>query len=197
MPYPARVDVENSYMLIKPAKNMKKVIYALILPLVVVSGLVFANREIKNETSKKSTPKPLSAAESKAELKKWEASPAGKKVYAAETKISKHIEDYTNMEGVVTSLSLPPGSRLGFGVMVRINGDDYILSFGPEKSDKNFLNFNNEFQLLHSLKVNDKIIIKSHNVSHAPKYSYPIVSGDYVERDSKIIYKRAPRKGGC
>jgi hypothetical protein len=196
-------------MLIKPAKNMKKVIYALILPLVVVSGLVFANREIKNETSKKSTPKPLSAAERNAELKKWEAtpdgimykkwevSPAGKKVYAAEDKIWKHIEDYTNMEGVVTSLSLPPGSRLGFGVMVRINGDDYILSFGPEKSDKNFLNFNNEFQLLHSLKVNDKIIIKSHNVSHAPKYVYPIVSGDYVEQDGKIIYKRAPRKGGC
>ena len=177
---------------------MKKVIYALILPLVVVSGLVFANREI---TSKKSTPKPLSAAERKAELKKWEAtpdgimykkweaSPAGKKVYAAEAKLRKHIEDYTNMEGVVTSLSLPPGSRLGFGVMARINGDDYILSFGPEKS--------NEFQQLHSLKVNDKIIIKSHSVSHAPKYSYPIVSGDYVERDSKIIYKRAPRKGGC
>ena len=93
------------------------------------------------------------------------------------------------MEAVVTSLSLPPGSRLGFGVMVRINGDDYILSFGPEKSQ--------QFQQLHSLKVNDKIIIRSHSVSHAPKYSYPIVSGDYVERDSKIIYKRAPRKGGC
>ena len=180
---------------------MKKVIYALILPLVVVSGLVFANCEIKNETSKKSTPKPLSAAEMKAErerweatpdginYKKWEASPAGKKVYAAEAKIREHIKDYTNMEGVVTSLSLPPGSRLGFGVMVRINGDDYILSFGPEKS--------NEFQQLHSLKVNDKIIIKGHAVSHAPKYSYPIVWGDYVERDSKIIYKRAPRKGGC
>ncbi len=199
----------DSSMLIKPTKNMKKVIYALILPLVVVSGLVFANREIKNETSKKSTPKPLSAAERKAELKKWEAtpdgimykkweaSPAGKKVHAAEAKIRKHIKDLTNMEGVVTSLSLPPGSRLGFGVMVRINGDDYILSFGPEKSDKNFLNFNNEFQQLHSLKVNDKIIIRSHFVSYAPKYSYPIVSGDYVERDSKIIYKRAPRKGGC
>ena len=196
-------------MLIKPTKNMKKVIYALILPLVVVSGLVFANREIKNETSKKSIPKPLSAAEMKAErerweatpdginFKKWEASPAGKKVYAAEAKIRKRIKDYTNMEGVVTSLCLPPGSRLGFGVMVRINGDDYILSFGLEKSDKNFLNFNNEFQQLHSLKVNDKIILRSHNVSHAPKYSYPIISGDYVERDSKIIYKRAPRKGGC
>jgi len=180
---------------------MKKIIYALVLLLVVVSGLVFANREIKNETSKKSTPKPLSAAEMKAErerweatpdgikYKQWEASPAGKKVYAAEAKIRRYISDSTNMEAVVTSLSLPPGSRLGFGVMARINGDDYILSFGPEKF--------NEFQQLHSLKVNDKIIIRSHSVSHAPKYSYPIVSGDYVERDSKIIYKRAPRKDGC
>lgn len=56
---------------------MKKVIYALMLSLVVVSGLVFANREIKNETSKKSFPKPLSAAERKAEIKKWEATPDG------------------------------------------------------------------------------------------------------------------------
>jgi len=179
---------------------MKKVIYALILLLVVVSGLVLANSEIKNETSKKSTQKPLSAAEMKAvrerweatpegiKYKKWEASPAGKKVYAAEAKIRKHITDSTNMEAVVTSLSLPPGSRLGFGVMVRINGDDYILNFAPEKS---------QLEQLQSLKVNDKIIIKSHSVSHAPKYAYPIVSGDYVERDSKIIYKRAPRKGGC
>lgn len=179
---------------------MKKVIYALILPLVVVSGLVFANREIKNETSKKAIPKPLSAAEMKAErekweatpdginFKKWEGSPAGQKVYAAEAKIRKNITDSTNMEGVVTSLSLPPGSRLGFGVMVRINGDDYILNFAPEKS---------QLEQLQSLKVNDKIIIRSRNVSHAPKYAYPIVSGDYVERDSKIIYKRVPRKGGC
>ena len=184
-------------MLIKPTQNMKKVIYALILPLVVVSGLVFANREIKNETSKKSTPKPLSAAEREAELKKWEAtpegikykkweaSPAGKKVYAAESKIRKHITAFTNMEAVVTSLSLPPGSLLGFGVMARINGDDYILRF------------DNELQQLHSLKVNDKIIIKSHSVSYAPKYAYPIVSGEYVERDSKVIFKRVPRKGGC
>ena len=180
---------------------MKKIIYALILPLVVVSGLVLANREIKHEASKKSTSKPLSAAEMKAgrkrweatpdgiKYKKWEASPEGKKVYAGEAKIRKHLSAFTNMEAVVTSLSLPPGSRLGFGVMVRINGDDYILSFGPESS--------NEFKQLHRLNVNDKISIRSHWVSHAPKYSYPIVSGDYVERDSKLIYKRAPRKGGC
>jgi hypothetical protein len=190
----------KTIVLIKHTTNMKKVIYALILLLVVVSGLVFANREIKNETSKKSTPKPLSAAEMKAErerweatpdgikYKEWEASPAGKKVYAAEAKIRRHISDSTNMEAVVTSLSLPPGSRLGFGVMVRIDGVDYIVNFEPEKS---------QLEQLHSLKVNDKIIIRSYSVSHAPKYSYPIVSGDYVERDSKIIYKRAPRKGGC
>lgn len=180
---------------------MKKIIYTLILPLVVVSGLVFANREIKNETSKKSILKPLSAAEMKAgrkkweatpdgiKFKKWEASPEGKKVLVGAAKIRNHISASINMEAVVTSLSLPPGSLLGFGVMVRINGDDYILSFGPEES--------NEFQQLHSLKVNDKIIIKSHFVSYAPKYLYPIVAGDYVERDNKIIYKRAPRKGGC
>ena len=187
-------------MLIKPTKNMKKVIYALILPLVVVSGIVFANHEIKNETSKKSTSKPLSAAESKAEkekweaspdgiqYKKWKASPEGTKVLAGAAKISNHISAFTNMEAVVTSLSLPPGSRLGFGVMARIDGVDYIVRFEPEKS---------QLEQLHSLKVNDKIIIRSHNVSHAPKYSYPIVSGDYVERDGKVIFKRVPRTGGC
>jgi hypothetical protein len=122
-------------------------------------------------------------------FKKWKASPEGQKVLAGAAKIRNHISDSTNMEAVVTSLSLPPGSRLGFGVMVRINGDDYILGYGPEKS--------NESHQLHSLKVDDKIIIRSRYVSHAPKYAYPIVSADYVEWDSKIIYKRIPRKGGC
>ena len=36
---------------------MKKAIYVLLLPLIVVSGLVFANRDIKNEKFKKSDPK--------------------------------------------------------------------------------------------------------------------------------------------
>ena len=187
-------------MLIKPTKNMKKVIYALILLLVVVSGLVFANREIKGENSKKSAPKALSAAEMQAgrerweatpdgiKFKEWEASPAGKKVYAGAANIRNHISAFTNMEALVTSLSLPPGSRLGFGVMARIDGVDYIVTFEPEKS---------QLEQLNSLKVNDKIIIRSHYVSYAPKYAYPIVSAEYAERDSKIIYKHAPRKGGC
>jgi hypothetical protein len=201
---------------------MKKIIYVLILPLVVVSGLVFtfgqfglkpsgslapfasgsgATRELKNETSKKFIQRPLTEAESKAELekweaspdgiayKKWEASPAGQKVNVSAAKISKSIREFTTMEVVVTSLSLPPGSRLGFGLMVGINGADYILSFGLEKS--------NEFQHLRKLKVNDKISIKSHNISQAPKYAYPILSGDYVEQNSKILYKRPASKDGC
>lgn len=179
---------------------MKKVIFALMLPLLVVSGLVFANREIKNETSKKPIQKQLSAAEKDAEIKKWEAtpsgkkfkeweaSPRGKKVYAAEAKIWKHITNYTNMEGVITSLSLPPGSRLGFGVMVRINDEDYIVTFDAEKS---------QLEQLRKLKVNDRVILKSHYVAHAPKYSYPIISCGYLEQDCKVIFKRIQRKGGC
>lgn len=175
----------------------------MILPFIAIGGLVLTYHEIKNETSKKSVPMPLSDDEKKAALKKWEttpegimfkkweASPAGKKVYASEDKIRKFIKDYSNMEGVVTSLSLLLGSRLGFGVMVRINDADYILSFGSIKTDSNELH-----QLL-SLKVNDKIIIKSRSVSHAPKYSFPIISGDYLERDNKIIYKRVPGKDNC
>lgn len=195
-------------MLLKP-KNMSKVIYALILPLVVVSGLVFANRETKNEAFTKPVPTPISAAEREAAKKyweatpegisytKWKASPQGEKVFAGAAKISKHISSFTSMEAVVTSLSLPPGSRLGVGIMARIDGVDYILRFDPEKAEKSFWIFDNEYGQLRDLKVKDKIFIKSHTVSHAPKYAYPILSGEYVEREGKVIYKREPRKGGC
>jgi len=176
---------------------MRRVIYTLILSLIVFSGLLFANSKIKNEAAKKPASKPLTAAEKKAAMEKWyaspdgikykqwEDSPAGKKVYAGAAKIWKNTRDYTNMEAVVTSLSLPPGSRLGFGVMARINGEDYILRFDDSP------------QQLKTLKVNDKITIKSHTVSYAPKYAYPIVWGEYAEQDGKVIYQHPPRKGGC
>ncbi|AFK02235.1 hypothetical protein Emtol_1085 [Emticicia oligotrophica DSM 17448] len=188
---------------------MKKLIYVLVLPLVVLGGLVFANREIKKETPKISSPKKLTVAEMKAARKQWEASPdgvmykkweespAGKKVYASAAKVRRFTKESTNMEGVITSLSLPAGSRLGFGVMVKINGEDYILAFGQANAGKSIWDFNDEFEQLRSLKINDKVTIKSHVVSYAPKYAFPILAGDYVERDSKIIYKRAPRQGGC
>lgn len=182
-------------------KNMKKIAYALILSLVFVGGLVFANRAIKKEIPAKVNPRPLTAAEMNAERKKWEATPAGmafkkweaspegKKVLDGMARIRKELREFSEMEATVTSLTLPPGSRLGFGVMARINDVDYILSFGVESAK--------EFQPLQGLKVNDKIIIRSRNVSYAPKYAYPIISGDYVEKDKQVLYKRPPRKGGC
>lgn len=179
---------------------MKKGMFALILALaVIVSGIVLANHETNDKPAKKSVP--LTAAEKADAMKIWEAtsdgilfnnwktSPAGKKVLTGAGKIRQYINASSNMEAVVTSLSLPTGSRLGFGMMVNINGEDYILSFGPEE--------NNAFSQLKELKVNDKILVKSHVVSYAPKYAYPIVTGDYVERDHKTLYKRAPKKGGC
>lgn len=179
---------------------MKKVIFALMLPLIVVSGLVFANCEINNEPTKKQSQKPLPPAEKTAAMKKWEAtpdgikfkewevSPRGKKVYASEEKIWKHLTDYSNMEGVVTSLTLPSGSKLGFGVMVKINGEDYIVTFDAEKD---------QLEKLRTVKVNDKIMIKSRYVAHAPKYAYPIISCGILERDGKLVFKRVQRKGGC
>lgn len=174
---------------------------SLILPIALVCGLLFSNFGSKDEPVIKSSRNTLTAAESKAALKKWEASPdgvqfknweaspVGKKVHAGAVKINKFIRSNATMEGVVTSLSLPEGARLGFGVMVNIEGEDYILSMGPVSKV--------EMQQLKSLKVNDKIVIKSRGVTKAPKYAYAIVSGDYLEKNSKVIYKRVPNKGGC
>ncbi|MES2426623.1 MAG: hypothetical protein V4560_06595 [Bacteroidota bacterium] len=197
---------------------MKKVIYALILPLVVVSGLVFADRAIKNETSKKL----FSIADEKArreamkkwetspdgkEFRKWEASAEGKKVQASVDKIRKNIETFTNMEAVVTDLSIPSPANGGSsglkGAMVRINGETYILKFWSEPVNPNFPwfnytfpSFNNDYPQLNSLKVNDKIIIRSRNIGRSANYPYLIISGDYVEQNGKIIFKREVQKGG-
>lgn len=168
---------------------MKKGIFTLILTLFVVSGFVYANNEIIGETPAKNAKKAWEATPEGIAFKKWEASPAGKKVYAGEAKIRKSIKEFSNMNAVVTSLTLPQGSRLGYGIMVNINGEDYILAFGVESK--------NEFDQLRKLKVNDKINIKSRNVSHAPKYAYPILAGDNIERNGKLFYKRVASKGGC
>ena len=173
---------------------MKKIIYVLILPLVVVSGLVFANREIKNET--KPSPKPLSIADRKARLdarkkweaspdgikyKEWEVSPEGKKVHASHDKISKYIKAFTNMEAVVTSVTFQRnGKSSGIKwLIVRINGEEYMMQFTPK-----------DFQQLSSLKVNDKIIVRSRSAGYSPNHPYLIISGDYIARNNKILFKR-------
>lgn len=168
---------------------MKKAGYLLLAPVLLIAVLAFTNTSPKPKgvTEKNAALKKWEATPEGVSFKKWEASPAGKKVYTSESKIRKSIKSFSNMEGVVTSLTLPQGARLGYGMMVKMNGEDFILAFGIES--------NNEFKLLKGLKVNDKIIIKSRAVSHAPKYAYPIVAGDYIERDQKIVYKRPPNKG--
>lgn len=176
-------------------KNKKNLIYALILPLVVVSGLVFANREIKNETER--SPKPLSIAEKKARLddrkkweaspdgikyKEWEVSPEGKKVHASNDKIKKYIKAFANMEAVVTSVTFQRANGKSSGpkwLIVRIDGEEYMMQFSPK-----------DFQQLNSLKVNDKIIVRSHSAGYSPNHPYLIVSGDYIERNNKILFKR-------
>lgn len=168
---------------------MKKFTYTLLLSIYLISSSAFVNFDKNKEAVKSAALKKWEATPEGIFFKKWETSPAGKKVIESTSKIRKSINELSDMEAVVTSLSLPAGARLGFGLMVNIKGDDYILAFGPD--------LNKEFGQLHNLKINDKIIIKSHSVSKAPKYAYPIIAGDYIERDGKIIYKRAPNKGGC
>ena len=181
---------------------MKKVIYALFLPLVVVSGLVFANREINNES--KPSPKPLSVADRKAGLderkkweaspdgikfKEWEVSPQGRKVHASHDKIRKYIKAFTNMEAVVTSVTFQRnGKSSGIKwLIVRINGDEYMMQFSPK-----------DFQQLSTLKVNDKILVKSRSAGYSPNHPYLIISNDYIELKSKVLLKRDfSKKGGC
>jgi hypothetical protein len=186
---------------LKTRQHMKKAIYLLILPLLAVSGFVFASRDGKSDGAETKANKSCTVAAGKTAREVWEASPdglrymewtrspVGGKVLSDAVKLKPYTSTFTDMEAVITSLTLPLGSRLGFGVMARINGEDYILSFGSVNSD--------EFKRLQSLAVNDKIIIRSHTVSLAPKYSFAIVNVDYVERDRRILYKRAPRKDGC
>lgn len=179
---------------------MKKVIYAVLLPLVVVGGLVFANAEIRKETPEKPSPKPLSAAEMEAgrkkweatpdgiKYKKWEASPAGKKVHASHDKIKKDIKAFTNMDAVVTSVTFQrSGKSSGIKwLIVRINGEEYMMQFTP-----------NEFQQLNSLKVNDTIIVKSRSAGHSPDHPYLIISGDYIARNDKVLFERDFSKNRC
>ncbi len=184
-------------------KHMKKFIYALIVPLLVVSGLVFANREAKPEA--KPAPKTLSKAEMKARIaedkKKWEASPdgirfnnwknspAGKKVRASHDKIIKHLKDSSNMEAVVTSVTFQrAGATSGpKWLLVSIGGEDYMMQYNLK-----------EFQQLKSLKVNDKIIVRSRSAGYSPNHPYLIVSGDYIEHNNKVLFKRDFSKNkGC
>ena len=197
----------NSCNQFKKMKLMKKTIYVLILSLVVISGLVFsfstfanglgANREIKNDT--KISSKPLSNLEKR---KKWEASPdgikfndwknspEGKKVQASYDKIKNEINAFTEMEAIVTSVTFQfpttnPSSPKW--LVVKINGEDYMMQYIPK-----------DFEKFKNLNVNDKIIIKSRSVGFSHNHPYLILSSDYIEHNNKVLFERDLSKNdGC
>ncbi len=175
-------------------KHMKKNIFALLLVLVVVSSVVVANRDIKNEPAKKAMQKPLTAAEMKAARKKWEATPdgiqykkwenapEGKKVNASYEKVKKHFKDFSDMEAVVTSVTFQHENAQSGGpkwLIVEIEGETYMMQFIPK-----------EFEPLKSLKVNDKIIVRSRSAGFSHNHPYLILSSDYIAKDNKILFKR-------
>ena len=177
---------------------MKKNIFALLLVLVVVSGVVVANRFNKKEPAKKAIQKPLSAEEMKAarkkweatpdgiEYKKWEASPEGKKIDASYEKIKKHFKVFSDMEAVVTSVTFQRENVQSTSpkwLIVEIEGETYMMQFIPK-----------EFEQLKSLKVNDKIIIRSRSAGFSNNHPYLILSGDYIAKDNKVLFKRVFNK---
>jgi hypothetical protein len=204
----------NNHLKLKKMKRLSVFTLAIVLVLFLLSSFVLKEDEVGKKTIEgtKSITRVAPAGKSLAmkkwevspdgkKFKLWEASPEGKKAHASAAKIRKHLTNFTNMEAVVTSLSHPTELG-GFGVMVKINNEDYILNFSAVKAEtfpwlNIFTWFNSDLAHLQSLKVNDKIIIKSHNAGNSTKYPYLIISGDYVERDGKIIYKRDFSKEGC
>ena len=178
---------------------MKKSIFVLIIAVAVVSGLIYTNREIKNEA--KPLQKPLSEAQRKANLKerkkweaspdgimykKWENSPEGKKIHASHDKIRKHIKDFTNMEAVVTSVTFQRENGNATGpkwLIVNINGETYMMQYTP-----------NDFKSFKNLKVNDKIIVKSRSAGYSHNHPYLILSGDYIAKNNQVLFKRDFKK---
>lgn len=181
---------------------MKKIVFALILLLLAVSGLVLTNCDIKNET--KPSQKPLSIADKKANRetrKKWEASPdgikykawevsaEGKKVRASYDKIKQSIKAFSDMEAVVTSVTFQRNGKSSAikWLIVRIDGEEYMMQFIPK-----------DFEPLKNLKVNDKIKVRSRSAGLSHNHPYLILSSDYIAQNNKILFERDwSKNSGC
>ena len=159
--------------------------------------------EIKKET--KPVKRTLSNAEKKSMLeqrKKWEASPdgikfndwknspEGKKVQASYEKIKNEINAFDKMEAIVTSVTFQfpttnPSSPKW--LVVKINGEDYMMQFSP-----------NDFEKFKNLKVDDKIFIRSRSAGFSHNHPYLILSSDYIEHNNKVLFERDLSKNdGC
>ena len=94
------------------------------------------------------------------------------------------------MQAVVTSVTFQRENAKSSGpkwIIVKIDGDEYMMQFVPK-----------DFEKLKSLKVNDNIIIRSRSAGYSPNHPYLILSGDYIAHDNKILFKRDFSKNkGC
>lgn len=176
----------------------------LILKLIVVSVLVFTNCENKNET--KQSIKQLSNAERQEKMneerkkweaspdgiafKKWKASPEGKRVRESHSKIKKEIENFTTMEAVVISTTFKRKNAKASSpkwLIIKINDEEYMMQF-----------ISKEFEQLKTLRVNDKIIVKSRSAGYSPNHPYLILSSDYISKNNQVLFKRDINKNkGC
>ena len=122
--------------------------------------------------------------------KAWEVSPEGKKVHASHDKIKSYLKAFTDMEAVVTSVTFQPENAKSSGpkwLIVRINGEEYMMQYVPK-----------DFEQLKSLKVNDKIIVRSRSAGYSPNHPYLILSGDYIARNNTVLFKRDfSKNNGC
>ncbi len=188
---------------------MKRSLLLLIVSVFVVNGLFYScsNSEVKTEAkieAKTNAPRQMTEAEKKAALeerkkweaspegkrfKEWEASPAGKKVHSSHDKIKKYIKDYSEMEAIVTSVTFQRENAPANGpkwLIVKILGEKYMMQF----SQKSFESFS-------SLKVNDKIFLRSRSAGYSHNHPYLIISGDSIAHDNKVLFKREYNKNGC
>lgn len=178
---------------------MKKDIVNKLLYIILLSVSLLASCEEKKEDTiaLKSAPKPLTEGQQKAnrearakweaspdgiQYKKWQNSPEGKKIKASHDKIRKQIQEFTLMEGKITSITFQRENAKGNSpkwLLVQIDDETYMMQFIPK-----------EFEQLKSLQVNDKISLKSCSAGYSPNHPYLIIRGDYIAKDNKVLFKR-------
>ncbi len=183
---------------------MQKSIYVLMITLLIVSGIVYANQKsdkalkkqavgsvaAKHAGSKLTEKEKWEATPDGIQYKTWEASADGKRVKDSYKKIMQQVEKFTEMQAVVTSVTFKRSNSTApqpKWIILNIEGEQYMMQFLPK-----------EFELLKGLQVNDKIILKSHSASHSPNHPYLIISADEIKQNNKIIFKRdLSTNGGC
>jgi hypothetical protein len=93
------------------------------------------------------------------------------------------------MEAVITSVTFQRENAKASGpkwLIVTINDETYMMQFSLS-----------EFESLRNLKVNDKIMVRSHSAGTSANHPYLVLSGDYIAQNNKVLFKRVFNKNGC